>query len=380
MGLINLNCSNCGADLEFDEKQKIGFCSHCGTKHILEDINNTIINNVKNEIKIESANIVNGPSEDNLLGRAMQFKQNGDLKNALSYANKVLDINSKNEEANKFINEAICIEGKYLTSFKIDEINEYLDKINSETNLEKAEFLFKELVVSIDSFIFGTKQQYSKCSKTVISFLNEWRQFGLNKAYKLVEKLNKQITTNINDTNDKVVVSKTVLVPPKENVKRERPNYIILLGVIILGIIVGYLLFLLINTIINNYKESEAVVVEVGEVYTYDNISYMVKRASIVEKKQSSLGDYTDYYMDIVIEVENNSAALMILKIETFYLISPNGEEYLLAVGKDDIQISSGSKNIITISFKNIQKETGCYKLYYDLFSNNNDPCVLIYK
>lgn len=378
MGLIKLNCSNCGATLEFDEHQKTGFCSHCGTKHVLEDVKNTTINNFNNEFTIEKANFINGPSEENLLDRAKQFKKNGDLKNALIYVNKVLDINSKNMEAQRLLEEAIFINGRYLSYFKINDIDEKIGKINSEKDLKLKEEMFKQLVISLDFYVTSSKHSYSKCLQSVLSILNKWKSDGVNAAFKLSENLRKQ-DLNIVSSQSKENNQELKIKPEKELKKQEsepkRLYVILLLVIVLLGIIVGYSIFVIVNYVQEtkgSNGETRSKEISVGSFYTHNNISYKVNSATINDDNSNNV------LMNIKIHIKNLSHTSEELSISTFYLITPNGSKFLPISSVQKLKLRANSEEILTIAFEILNKEKGDYKLYLDLFMISADPYVLI--
>ena len=57
MKLINMRCTNCGADLEIDPDRKQLFCSYCGTKLVLDDENVQITNRIVDEARLKEAEV-----------------------------------------------------------------------------------------------------------------------------------------------------------------------------------------------------------------------------------------------------------------------------------------------------------------------------------
>ena len=57
MKLINLRCSNCGADLQVDPERKQVFCSYCGTKLLVDDETINITNRFVDEARIKEAEV-----------------------------------------------------------------------------------------------------------------------------------------------------------------------------------------------------------------------------------------------------------------------------------------------------------------------------------
>lgn len=57
MKLINLRCSNCGADLQVDPERKQVFCSYCGTKLLIDDESINITKRYIDEARLKEAEI-----------------------------------------------------------------------------------------------------------------------------------------------------------------------------------------------------------------------------------------------------------------------------------------------------------------------------------
>ena len=57
MKLINMRCSNCGAELEIDPEKKQMFCSYCGAKLMLDDESVQITNRIIDEARLKEAEI-----------------------------------------------------------------------------------------------------------------------------------------------------------------------------------------------------------------------------------------------------------------------------------------------------------------------------------
>ena len=57
MKLINLKCSNCGADLQVDSERKQIFCTYCGTKLLVDDETIHITNRFVDEARLKEAEV-----------------------------------------------------------------------------------------------------------------------------------------------------------------------------------------------------------------------------------------------------------------------------------------------------------------------------------
>ena len=57
MKLINLTCTNCGAELQIDAERKQAFCTYCGTKLLVDDESIHITNRIVDEARLKEAEI-----------------------------------------------------------------------------------------------------------------------------------------------------------------------------------------------------------------------------------------------------------------------------------------------------------------------------------
>ena len=57
MKLVNMKCTNCGAELEVDPERKQVFCSYCGTKLLLDEESIHITNRIVDEARLKEAEI-----------------------------------------------------------------------------------------------------------------------------------------------------------------------------------------------------------------------------------------------------------------------------------------------------------------------------------
>ena len=96
MPLLNAKCTNCGAILRVDSSMDAAVCDHCGAAFIVEK---AITNYSTTTINGSTVNINQGPSAENLLMRGLEYEQKHSYEKALSYYNKVLDIEWDNRQA-----------------------------------------------------------------------------------------------------------------------------------------------------------------------------------------------------------------------------------------------------------------------------------------
>ncbi len=104
MGLVAAKCTQCGANIEVDSTKEAGICPACGTAFITEKAVQNY--QITNNINVESAtfNVV-GADINNLLIRAQQFEEKGEVYKAIEYYNKILDIDANNKIALTKIND-----------------------------------------------------------------------------------------------------------------------------------------------------------------------------------------------------------------------------------------------------------------------------------
>lgn len=79
MPYIKVNCPSCGGEIELDSSKNSGFCLYCGTR-------------IQHEDNIQKIELINQPSIENLRTLSMSAYRDGDYKESLSYANRVLEI------------------------------------------------------------------------------------------------------------------------------------------------------------------------------------------------------------------------------------------------------------------------------------------------
>lgn len=82
--MVIMNCPNCGASLQVDDKRQYVFCQYCGTR--ITDIKSTVIVDRSVEIK-------------NLLLRMKEYESKGEYAQAKEYCKRILDIDPNNSTA-----------------------------------------------------------------------------------------------------------------------------------------------------------------------------------------------------------------------------------------------------------------------------------------
>ena len=90
MGFIAVDCPSCGANLTFDDSREFAFCEYCGSK-IVQD---------KKVIEVQGSIEIEGiATADSLLERGYLLLEEGSLRKAEHYFNRVCDINPRCSKA-----------------------------------------------------------------------------------------------------------------------------------------------------------------------------------------------------------------------------------------------------------------------------------------
>lgn len=264
MGLVKLSCSNCGAELEFDEKQKVGYCSHCGTKHVLEEVNNTTINNVtnnvSNEYKIENAvvinNTVSGPTEESYILRAKKLIENHKYTDAEEYLNNALDINPESAEAQNLLNNLYSFWGTALTSEQIERMELYYFNLPNERAID----IFCEWLKIDDD-------KKTMALEAIKDVLRAWKWNNINNAIKKSKEidLNKLISQDATKQKSKQTKPKSKIV-----------KNIIIISVSILFSLVCTLIFAMLLSKSGHPVDrfSASTDLHISDTYTIDGVSY----------------------------------------------------------------------------------------------------------
>lgn len=100
MGLVAAKCTQCGANVKVDDTKEAGICEFCGTAFITEKAINNYNTYITNNNNFAGANInVIGGDIDNYLKLANNAIEAENGQEALSYANKALEIKADSCEA-----------------------------------------------------------------------------------------------------------------------------------------------------------------------------------------------------------------------------------------------------------------------------------------
>lgn len=128
--MVNVKCTGCNGEIRLDNTKEFGFCSHCGQKISLKEVNEQIPNQSKidNYLKIASDALDEGQS----------------LERIDEYLNKVFEIDYDNWRAHWY---------KFLSRVGRDCKREGI--ANIKENLEKVVKLFKKSLIANDSNILS---------------------------------------------------------------------------------------------------------------------------------------------------------------------------------------------------------------------------------
>ena len=95
--IVSSTCTSCGANLEINPEKTIATCPFCDSTYIVDQEINSTDSNSNSERSSQrddsEANI------ENLLRRARNFEEEGQLEAALDYFSKALDMDLLNDEA-----------------------------------------------------------------------------------------------------------------------------------------------------------------------------------------------------------------------------------------------------------------------------------------
>ena len=100
MPLVEAKCTNCGAALKVDDNKDAAVCQFCQTPFIVEKAISNFLMGDNNRIAVESAVIniqgVDTSKLNSLLRCAEKCESNNDFETAITYYEKVLDIDYSN--------------------------------------------------------------------------------------------------------------------------------------------------------------------------------------------------------------------------------------------------------------------------------------------
>lgn len=93
MGMIPVNCPNCGADIQLDDSREFGFCNYCGTKVIQEKV----VVEHRGSVQLDKKSEI-----DNYLKIIKRNAKKDDVHVIREYCKKILEIDAENVEANLY--------------------------------------------------------------------------------------------------------------------------------------------------------------------------------------------------------------------------------------------------------------------------------------
>lgn len=114
--MVPAKCTNCGGTLQVDSMAKVATCIYCNSNFVVEQAINNYNIQLSGNLTVGSAVInVNGVNIDNLLARALDFENNGQFDKAITYFNKVLDMDINNSSAKTGIQRATALGQAYMS-------------------------------------------------------------------------------------------------------------------------------------------------------------------------------------------------------------------------------------------------------------------------
>lgn len=180
MGLIAAKCSQCGADIEIDDSQEYGYCSHCGTKFITEKIIHNTYNIVNHNTKVENATIIQRASGlDDKIERFKYYIVIDDLDKAFEEARSMLNDYPYKAESHLFLS---LIHAKLASSLFS----------SASKNMESYEIVNKSDYLYIKSFLAkGERQSYEDDFYHDLTVMKESESLSFDDWYHLTKCISK---------------------------------------------------------------------------------------------------------------------------------------------------------------------------------------------
>ena len=110
MAIIKIECTSCGGRIEFDDSRDKGFCMFCGAQFFKEQV-------------MPSVQSEQTSTDANLAVRARALYNEKDYRGAIGFAQKALEQNPNNKDAQNILNSIFLISGKFRTVEEIREID-----------------------------------------------------------------------------------------------------------------------------------------------------------------------------------------------------------------------------------------------------------------
>ena len=130
MALFNMKCANCGASIQMDDSQQIGFCMYCGNKYIVKEEIQRIIIEHQGQVRIDRDEEI-----CNLLTRAKEkieeyykignyYDEDGIKPIVNNYLEKVLDLQPDNKEARELKSQLLNLKSVYKATLTITRVKQ----------------------------------------------------------------------------------------------------------------------------------------------------------------------------------------------------------------------------------------------------------------
>ena len=170
MGLVKMQCPNCGANFDMNDKLEYGVCNFCGTKVMIDK---TIVEH-RGTVSIKGV-----ADAEALLDRAQLFIEDANFEEACRYCERVLDLNPRNHDAYilKLLAQTHCKSRTELGSlskplytydsyqkairFAPEEVKQQLTEYNTQTihSFEKKKTVKLSEIARLENTINNRKQE-----------------------------------------------------------------------------------------------------------------------------------------------------------------------------------------------------------------------------
>lgn len=154
MAIVKIVCTSCGGKIDFDDSRDKGFCMFCGTAFLREQV-------IAPPVAVSPTTTVvieGGTSDANLAVRANAMLADKNYRGAIDTANRALEINPNNTEAQSVLNSIYLVAGDLIGQQDVDAIDRLI--------VERA-VLLKNYPFGKFKFILGKEKREShKAFKT----------------------------------------------------------------------------------------------------------------------------------------------------------------------------------------------------------------------
>ena len=204
MSFVQAKCPNCGGFLAVDNEKDAAICQFCNTPFVVEKAINNYNINISGNVNVEKAtiNVEGAPSISNLLVRAKDFVAAKEYARAITYYNRILDLDPLNTEAKESIASIttpkcdnltverktsfwadayklyICVDGKEIGFLKVGETKSFLMPVGNHTLVFKKHSLFKSTETPPNETHFNIPSAFQHASFEVKEGMKELKIQG----------------------------------------------------------------------------------------------------------------------------------------------------------------------------------------------------------